>query len=50
MKIYTKKGDRGTTSLAGGARVAKDDPRVEAYGTIDELTAHTALLRDSLAF
>ncbi len=39
MKIYTKTGDDGTTGLFGGARVAKNDPRVEAYGTIDELNA-----------
>ncbi len=48
MKIYTKKGDAGTTSLIGGARVEKDDPRVEAYGTVDELGAFTALLREEL--
>lgn len=39
MKIYTKTGDAGKTGLFGGARVAKDDIRVEAYGTIDELNA-----------
>jgi cob(I)alamin adenosyltransferase len=39
MKIYTKTGDKGLTGLYGGARVWKDDPRVEAYGTIDELNA-----------
>ncbi len=49
MKIYTKRGDGGTTSLIGGRRVAKDDLRVEAYGTVDELGAHLALLRDSAA-
>jgi cob(I)alamin adenosyltransferase len=48
MKIYTKKGDHGTTSLIGGERVAKDDPRVEAYGTVDELGAFVALLREEL--
>jgi len=39
MKVYTKTGDRGTTSLVGGTRVAKNDPRLEAYGTIDELNS-----------
>jgi cob(I)alamin adenosyltransferase len=39
MKIYTKAGDRGETGLFGGGRVAKDDLRVEAYGTVDELNA-----------
>ena len=45
-RIYTRSGDRGTTSLIGGQRVAKDDSRVEAYGTVDELGAHIALLTD----
>ncbi|MCI5718698.1 MAG: cob(I)yrinic acid a,c-diamide adenosyltransferase [Alistipes sp.] len=49
MKVYTKSGDRGTTSLVGGERVAKSDTRVEAYGTVDELTAFTALLADKLS-
>lgn len=44
--IYTKTGDRGTTSLVGGSRVAKDDKRVEAYGTVDELNAHIGLLAE----
>ena len=45
-RIYTRSGDKGTTSLIGGERVAKDDLRVEAYGTVDELGAHIALLTD----
>ncbi|MFI3318591.1 MAG: cob(I)yrinic acid a,c-diamide adenosyltransferase [Rikenellaceae bacterium] len=48
MKIYTKGGDKGRTSLAGGERVAKFDKRVEAYGTIDELMAHMALFADKM--
>ena len=48
MKVYTKTGDRGTTSLIGGERVSKTDERVEAYGTVDELTAFVALLSDRL--
>lgn len=43
--IYTKTGDNGSTSLANGQRVSKDNPRVEAYGTIDELNSHIGLLR-----
>ncbi len=45
MKLYTKTGDKGTTSLVGGARVAKDCPQVEAYGTVDELISWIGLLR-----
>ena len=48
MKIYTRNGDRGATSLVGGARTGKDDLRVEAYGTADELGAFVALLRDEM--
>ena len=47
--IYTKTGDAGTTALIGGTRVSKCHPRVEAYGTVDELGAHVALLADQLA-
>ena len=39
MKIYTKTGDDGTTSLFGGNRVGKDNPRIESYGTVDELNS-----------
>ena len=46
MKIYTKTGDKGTTSLIGGKRVSKYHPRIEAYGTVDELISFTGLLRD----
>lgn len=44
--IYTKTGDKGTTALVGGSRVDKDDLRVEAYGTVDELNAQMALLAE----
>lgn len=46
MKIYTKTGDSGSTGLFGGRRVSKDDPRIEAYGTIDELNSWMGLVRD----
>lgn len=46
--IYTKTGDSGTTSLVGGSRVSKDDHRVEAYGTVDELNSHIGLLAEML--
>ena len=49
MKIYTKTGDGGTTSLIGGERIKKCDLRVDAYGTVDELTAFLALLGDVLS-
>ena len=44
MKIYTKTGDQGTTSLVGGKRVFKNDPRVEAYGDADELISYLGLI------
>lgn len=46
MKIYTKTGDKGETSLFGGKRVPKNYNRIEAYGTVDELNAYIGLLRD----
>lgn len=46
MKIYTKTGDQGDTSLLGGARVSKANLRIYAYGTVDELNAHIGLVRD----
>ena len=45
MKIYTKTGDTGKTSLLGGSRVAKYHLRIEAYGTVDELNSHIGMLR-----
>jgi len=46
FKIYTKTGDKGQTSLIGGTRVPKYHPRIEAYGTIDELNSYLGLIRD----
>ena len=46
MKIYTKTGDLGQTSLIGGVRVAKHHIRIESYGTVDELNSHIGLIRD----
>jgi len=43
-KVYTRTGDKGTTSLVGGVRIKKSSPRLEAYGTVDELSAHLGLL------
>lgn len=48
MKIYTKKGDEGKTGLIGGTRVSKDDLKINAYGTVDELNAFVGILRDSI--
>ncbi len=45
-KIYTKTGDSGETSLFGGNRVSKSHPRIETYGTIDELNVFTGAIRD----
>lgn len=48
MSVTTKKGDKGETSLIGGQRVLKCDDRVEAYGSVDELSAFIGVLYDSL--
>lgn len=45
MKIYTKTGDKGKTSLIGGTRVAKNNVRLEAYGTVDELNTYVGMIR-----
>jgi cob(I)alamin adenosyltransferase len=47
MKIYTKTGDKGQTSLIGGTRVAKHHLRIETYGTVDELNSYIGLVRDA---
>ncbi len=47
MKIYTKSGDNGTTSLLSGKRVPKSHLRIEAYGAVDELISYCGLVRDS---
>jgi len=47
MKIYTRTGDMGSTGLFGGPRVSKDDDRIEAYGTVDELNAALGLARSA---
>ena len=49
MKIYTKGGDKGETSLFSGTRVPKNNLRIESYGTLDELNAYLGLLRDQEA-
>lgn len=47
MKIYTRTGDHGQTSLFGGTRVAKCDPRIDAYGTVDELSSFIGVARSA---
>jgi cob(I)alamin adenosyltransferase len=49
MKIYTRRGDKGKTSLLGGIRVSKDHPRVAAYGTIDELNSYLGFVTTLLS-
>lgn len=46
MKVYTKTGDAGETSLIGGKRVSKNDLRIDSYGTVDELNSWVGLVRD----
>ena len=48
MKIYTKTGDKGTTTLIGGTKVSKAHLRIEAYGTVDELNSYIGLCKDLL--
>jgi len=49
IKIYTKTGDKGETSLIGGTRVPKFHPRIEAYGTVDELNSFVGVIRDHVS-
>lgn len=49
FKIYTKTGDKGSTSLIGGVRVPKNHIRIESYGTVDELNSHIGLVNDMAA-
>lgn len=49
MKVYTKKGDGGQTSLIGGVRVPKHHIRIESYGTVDELNSYIGILRSFVA-
>ena len=49
MKVYTRTGDKGMTSLVGGTRVPKDSPRLEAYGTVDELNSWIGLVAANAA-
>lgn len=48
MKIYTKKGDQGTTGILGGTRLPKHHLRIDSYGTVDELNSFVGALRDSV--
>ncbi|WP_431217291.1 ATP:cob(I)alamin adenosyltransferase [Puia sp. P3] len=49
MRIYTKTGDKGSTSLIGGTKVPKSHLRIESYGTVDELNSFVGLLGDQLS-
>lgn len=49
MKVYTKTGDQGMTSLIGGTRVAKNSVRLEAYGSVDELNSYIGMIRSLVA-
>ena len=48
MKVYTKTGDNGETSLLGGVRISKGELQIESYGTVDELNSHIGLIRDQV--
>src|SRR3982751_6482725 len=48
MKIYTKTGDKGNTSLIGGTKVPKNDIRIDTYGTVDELNSWIGMVNDQL--
>ena len=48
-RVYTRQGDRGETGLAGGQRVPKDGPRIDAYGAVDELNAFLGVARATVA-
>ncbi|MCX6227529.1 MAG: cob(I)yrinic acid a,c-diamide adenosyltransferase, partial [Bacteroidia bacterium] len=48
MRVYTRTGDNGETSLSSGTRVQKDHPRLEAYGTVDELNSHLGLIQATI--
>ncbi len=50
MKVYTKTGDKGTTSLVGGKRVPKNHPRVEAYGDVDELISYIGVIISDIPY
>ena len=48
MKVYTKTGDNGETSLLGGTRISKGELQIESYGTVDELNSYIGLIRDKV--